>query len=155
MGMESFRIDFYWQSNSEMREILYELEKNFKVEQNYTIVKRLFSAKKIYIRNEYRIQNFIVAYFSEKEKYFCLEACLSNFDKYLFYMYEIYSLLSDKFNAKILMNDFKIENKIDYSEFKKKIEDFYADKKSEFQLKYNIENVDIMPNDEFYLKIKK
>ena len=154
MGIESFRIDLYWQTNDSKDSIIERLKEFFIVEPHYYFRKKLLFSKKGYAENQYRIQNFIIAYFCDKDNYFCLEACFSNFENYLVLMHEVFCVVQRYFQAKILMNDLIIQGNISFRDFKKIIGDFYFTKMNDFTRKYGSVKKDFLPGNDFYEKIR-
>lgn len=154
MGMESFRVDFIFRSTTQ-KEIVDCLKTGFHMENGYFLTRKIFVHKKVLIANEYRIENYITVYFNDAETYFSLEACFSNFEKYITLIYRIYSFLKGNFDIGIKFNNEICEESMEYSSFQLLIKDFYSEKYQSFTEKYGIKNTDMHTGEYFYENIKK
>lgn len=154
MGMESFRIDFIYESTTQ-KEIVDYLKTGFKIENSYFRARNFFVSKKVLIENEYRIEEYVIAYFNDSEMILSLEACFSNFEKYILFFYQIYSFLKEKFDIKIKLGKEPLSESLDLQNFQKSLNDFYGAKYESFLEKYSIKNTDMFTGEFFYKNYKK
>jgi len=154
MGMESFRIDFIYESTTQ-KEIVDFLKTGFKVENNYFTARKFIVSKKVLIGNKYRIEDYIIAHFNDSEKTFSLEACFSNYDKYVLLFYRIFSFLKENFDIKIRLGKELLNESLDLPNIKILINGYYETKYKTFIRKYCINDVDMSPGESFYKNYKK
>jgi len=154
MGMESFRVDFIYESTTQ-KELVDYLKTGFKIENNYFRARKFFISKNVLFENSYRIEDYVIAHFNDSETTFSLEACFSNFEKYTVSFYQIYLFLNEKFDVKIKLGKEPLIENLDFPNFQKLLNDFYGTKYDSFLEKYSIKNTDMFTGEFFYKNYKK
>lgn len=155
MGMESFRLQICWKKDVCESTVISCIAKHFSVEPDYYVKRAFFFTKKVYTP-AYRVQDFIIASCYEPTKMLYLEACISNYMKYIRIMYDIFKCLYLEFGAEMeLTKDVWIKEIMDYSSFERCVIDCKRNKIELFQSKYRMENVDMRPGSEFYRYIRQ
>lgn len=151
MGMESFRVDIYLNDNITEKDVINKISESYKIEQHH-FVKR-FSFRKKNISKEYRINNFIIMYYSVENKYLCLEACFSNYNKYLNEIYEIFILLCEDYDVNIKMDKIELGKRVNYNTYEQEIKSLYKNKYRMFFDNYKLKDIDMLCGQNFYQRI--
>ncbi len=156
MGMESFRIDIYWKGDVGRDVVLSRLAGQFQMEPHYYYQKKFgpFS-RKVYTR-DYWLREYIVLHCYEPKKCLILEACLSNYEKYAQWMYDVYDFIYSNFGAKLVLGkDVQFEERIGHFDFIKHLSDVKQGKIKTFLDWYGIRDTDMRPNEYFYKNVRK
>lgn len=155
MGMESFRVDMFFDKIYSIEEIKEIIASRYNTKTAYYTV---FFVKK-YKKNEYWVENTLRLYFNSGDdyNYLCMEGCFSNYNINLELTYQIYELLNSNFKPFVKLKDVLNPNKelLSYENYEKNVKNFYKSNYNNFLEKYNLKDVPILPGESFYKYINK
>lgn len=154
MGMESIRLDIFWGTNNTADKIISQLAQSFHIEQHYLKDSILFFKRKD-VQNAYRLEHYIILSVYEPSKYMCLEACMSNYSKYLEIMCQVYVFMREKYNAKIRIGHEYIEMADSCNDLKERLESDNKVRYKAFLQMFFVTNVDMLPGSAFYTQIAR